>query len=293
MKPALSYYGGKQRIAGAIVQLINQIPHTCYVEPFAGGAAVLYAKGARSVSNADHYREVLNDSNDLLVTFYRMAREQPEELDRLIQLTPYSQADYRRAMEICKNRDRFSELEIAWAVFVNLNQSFANKLNAGWGTAIASQNQAATWNNRRSCLNAALDRLKDVYISSEDAIRCIDRWDSPQSLLYCDPPYPDTNQGHYGGYTIEDWAALCDNLDSCQSSYILSNYDQTIAPKSVQQVVDIDAVMSAAKSMGDRSSVQDRGDTKRTEKLWICDRSHGARKDLQRLMVGQQMSLLA
>lgn len=42
MKTPISYYGGKARIASAIVPHIMAIPHTVYAEPFAGGLAVLY-----------------------------------------------------------------------------------------------------------------------------------------------------------------------------------------------------------------------------------------------------------
>ncbi|MES2572137.1 MAG: DNA adenine methylase, partial [Verrucomicrobiota bacterium] len=42
-------------------------PHRCYVEPFAGGLAVLLAKERSSI-------EVLNDINGDLVNFYRCVR---------------------------------------------------------------------------------------------------------------------------------------------------------------------------------------------------------------------------
>jgi len=58
VKPLLSYYGGKQRIASRILAEIEQIPHTVYVEPFAGGATLLFAKPVRIVSNDDHCWQV-------------------------------------------------------------------------------------------------------------------------------------------------------------------------------------------------------------------------------------------
>jgi DNA adenine methylase len=274
MKTPISYYGGKQRIAAQIVKEIWQIPHTVYSEPFAGGLAVLYAKG-KPHGNSDYYREAINDKNDLLTTFWRVARDCPEELERLIQLTPYSQSDHQLSREIYNNPGLFTDEKIAWAVYVQCNCSFANGVGKGWGCSTISQNQAATWSNRKHKLGAAFERLATVHIGSEDAIAFIKRWDSPQTLHYCDPPYPGTNQGHYGGYTIDDYQALCDTLDNIQGSYILSNYSQDIIPKSAQKVVEIDTVMSAANGKG-----IDNCDTKRTEKLWICDRSNGIREDL-------------
>lgn len=70
MKPAFPYYGGKQRIASKITELIPK--HTVYVEPFAGGAAVFFKKPWPDVSNTGHYREVLNDTNGDVVNFFRV-----------------------------------------------------------------------------------------------------------------------------------------------------------------------------------------------------------------------------
>ncbi|GHU32554.1 hypothetical protein FACS1894172_09390 [Spirochaetia bacterium] len=57
MKTPISYYGGKQKMTRWIMKLIPQ--HSSYVEPFAGGAAVFWAKPPSKL-------EVLND------LFYRL-----------------------------------------------------------------------------------------------------------------------------------------------------------------------------------------------------------------------------
>ncbi len=247
VKPLISYYGGKQRIASRIVEHIRQIPHTVYVEPFAGGLAVLYAKGLPSVTNSHDYSEVINDHDERLITLYRVARQQPELLQQWLELTPYSQAEYRTAIEWLRNPEQHTEIELAWAYFVNINCSFANGLDKGWAASVTSRNQAATWTQRIARLPDAMARLQNVHIGCEDAIRFIERWDSPHTLVYADPPYPNTSQGHYDGYPMDDLARLCNALDNCQSSYILSNYPQSIEPQSAQQRIEINAVMSARK----------------------------------------------
>lgn len=292
MKPLISYYGGKGKIASRIVEIIHRIPHTVYGEPFAGGLAVLFAKGVKRVTNNNHYREVINDRDERLITLYRIARSNPEEFQRWIDFTPYSQAEHRRSIQILRSPDEFSELERAWAYYVNIQMSFANVLGAGWGTGVLGRNLAGTWQSKRERLPACFKRLEFVHVACEDALRFIERWDSPQTLFYCDPPYPGAHQGHYGGYTMEDWQNLCDALDNCSASYILSNYDQPIQPKSAQQRIEILSVMSAAKPTGDRSSKQTREDNQRTEILWVCDRSAGMRSDLKKvLQPSNQLSL--
>ena len=96
-------------------------------------------------------------------------------------------------------------------------------------------------------------------------------------MFYCDPPYPEANQGHYSGYTLEDFKNLCDVLDNIKGSYVLSNYPQSIKPKSAQKRVEIDAVMSASKATKKREN------NKRIEVLWICDRSEDMRNELKSL----------
>ena len=278
MKTPLSYYGGKSRIATQIVPYIMAIPHTVYSEPFFGGGAVLYAKGKINRGNSDYYREAINDKNQNLITFWRVAREQPEELARWLQLTPYSQEEHRRARAIYNAPAAHDDLMVAWAVYVECNASFANKVGAGWATSTMTRNHGATWAKGTTLLPQCFERLRDVHIGCEDALAFIKRWDSPQTVHYVDPPYPGTEQGHYGGYTLDDWQALCDALDACQGSYVLSNYAQDIAPTSAQRCIDIEARMTAANGKA-RAGL----DTVRTEKLWICDRSAGIRPDLQKV----------
>ena len=277
MKTPISYYGGKARIASQIVPYIKAIPHTVYVEPFFGGGAVLYAKGKIDRGNNDYYREAINDLNKQLITFWRVAREQPEELARWIELTPYSQEEHREARKIYNNPSEYSDLNVAWATYIQCNMSFSNVIGGGWKAGVIGRNESATWVNRASRLPECFERLRDVHIGCEDALSFIKRWDCPHGLIYADPPYPNAEQGHYSGYTLDDYQALCDALDACESSYVLSNYHQDIAPKSVQKCIEIETVMSAANGRNGRT----KDNIKRTEKLWICDRSKNIRTDLQ------------
>jgi len=286
MKSAFSYYGGKSKMARHIIPLLNEIPHTVFGELFVGGASVLFAKEKRSVGNSDHYREIINDTNDWVITFYRVAKLQKAELLRLIDATLYSQRDYSKAKAILKASAEHDDLTVAWAFYVQIQMSFSNKLFAGWGTGVKSENNAATWNNQKRSLAAALDRLSEVYVSSEDAIRCLERWSSPHSLFFVDPPYIGTDQGHYGGYTADDWQNLCNALDNCNSSYVLSCYPQEVEPKSAQQRLEVSTLCSASGKgkvgvdRGTFRTADEMGDRDRTEVLWVCDRSSGIRSDL-------------
>lgn len=268
MKPLISYYGGKQRIASRILEVVRTIPHTTYAEPFAGGAAVLFAKGRPPTTNLQDYREAINDSDERIINLYRVCQEQEAELLHLLQRTLYSQSEYRKAAAILRGETEASDLRRAWAVVVSTRQGFANKMFGGWGANVSGSHSPMAWANFQDALPAILARFRGVYVACEDALRFIDRWDSPGTLFYCDPPYPGTHCGHYSGYTTDDYQRLCDALDSIRGSYILSNYSQAIVPRSAQQRIEIAAVMSAAKDVNRKGE-------KRTEVLWVCRRGAG------------------
>ena len=219
MKPPISYYGGKQRMANKIIPLIPK--HTVYVEPFAGGAAVLFNKPWPKVTNNNHYREVINDIDGDLINFYRQLRENGPALIEKLQLTLYSEDEYR----IAKDFTDCDDLERARRYYVNISQSFANKLGRGWRRGMFGRNDVATWVNKIAQLPEYLERTASIYISNTDSLECIEQWDSPQTCFYCDPPYPGADQGHYAGYTIEQYQSLIDKLDTIDGSFLLSNYE--------------------------------------------------------------------
>ena len=281
MKPPISYYGGKQRMCPKIVPLIPR--HTVYVEPFAGGAAVFFAKPWPKVTNNNHYREVLNDKDQRIINFYQQLRDNGQALCDKLQLTLCSEAEY----QLAKDLDCEDKLEAARRYYVNVQQSFANKLNGGWRRNVYSRNSAATWANKVNQLPEYIDRMASVHIACDDALKIIRQWDSPQTFFYCDPPYPDADQGHYSGYTIQDFQALVDTLKDVQGSFMLSNYDQpqaTIPPD--WERFEFEATASSRGRVGyDRSKKMDESaqNRKRTEVVWRRFNRVPVREEIQKL----------
>jgi hypothetical protein len=60
MRTPITYYGGKQKLASIILDMMPQ--HRIYVEPFFGGGAVFFAKPKSPM-------EVINDTNDRLINW--------------------------------------------------------------------------------------------------------------------------------------------------------------------------------------------------------------------------------
>ena len=218
MPPPISYYGGKQRIASKLIPYIPK--HTVYCEPFCGGATILFKKSFPKVTDMSNYREVINDTDGDLINFFTKLRDNGKELVDKLYFTLYSEQEHK----ISKDLNIDDDLERARRYYINIQQSFNNKLNAGWKRGVYSQNIALTWLNKVNNLHKYIERMRQVYISNADALKCIKQWDSPQTFFFIDPPYMNANQGHYSGYTQEEYENLIELLKTVKGSFILTNY---------------------------------------------------------------------
>jgi hypothetical protein len=72
--PIIPWLGGKRRLADKLIPLFP--PHECYVEVFAGGAALYFLRPMPAQT------EVLNDINGELVNLYRVVQHHLEEFVR-------------------------------------------------------------------------------------------------------------------------------------------------------------------------------------------------------------------
>lgn len=180
MKPPFSYFGGKTRLAPWIAGLLP--PHRVYVEPFAGSAAVLFAKSPAT------QHEIINDVYGEVVNFFRMLRERPEDLELACRLTPYARDEYT-ATDL--EAPELDDLERARRWWVRSTQAFGSvSARSGWSTSIEqNSNNARTVLNRIGRFAASADRLSKVTIENRDALEVIDRYDAVDGVIYCDPPY--------------------------------------------------------------------------------------------------------
>jgi DNA adenine methylase len=282
MKPIISYYGGKQRLASRICGLIPR--HTVYVEPFCGGAAVFFRKPWPTVKSNHHYYEVLNDTNGDIVNLYRCFQDK-DKAERLIHRLQFTL--YARVEHALRKQPTDDPVERAARFYCDVQMSFSNIVGGGWGTSVFGRNSAATWANKIASLPQYLERMAAVHIECEDALQIIRRWDSPQTFFYCDPPYPGTDAGHYSGYSLQDLGNLVDVLEGCQGSFILSNYDQPAIIFPYDWVrYEIKTVCSARKRVGyDRSKKKNESSQKRerVEVLWRRFNRVPVREEIQRL----------
>src|SRR6478736_3870703 len=94
MNRPLKWPGGKHYLASRIVALMP--PHTHYVEPYAGGLAVLFARSGEGVS------EVVNDLNADMTTFWRVLQDEASHRNyhRRVQTIPLSEVISHHASQL-------------------------------------------------------------------------------------------------------------------------------------------------------------------------------------------------
>lgn len=252
LKPPFAYFGGKTTLAPQIAALLPEHEH--YVEPFAGSLAVLLAKKPSSA-------ETVNDLDGDLMTFWRVLRDRPEELERACALTPHSRAE----LEVAKDLDVEDEVERARRVFVRLTQSRSHSMKqTGWWWKRQPGPQAPARSVDRFSQRIAkvAGRLAEVSLEHRDALDVIrDYGAEPTVCLYVDPPYlGSTRATNYRVEMLDDDAhrTFADALNECKASVVLSGYDSPLYAELFDGWHRKDLAAPTTLS----------GDTDRTEVLW-------------------------
>ena len=219
MKTPLTYYGGKQQLVSTILPLIPE--HSLYCEPFLGGGAIFFSKTPSPA-------EVINDINSELVNFYEVVQRDYVALEKEVEISLHSRDLHRRATVIYQNPDMFDKIKRAWAVWVLSSQSFGSMLDGTFGYDLTGQTSQKIKNKRESFTLGYAVRLQHVQIECTDALRIIRSRDKAEAFFYCDPPYINSDCGHYDGYTVEDYQMLLDTLSAIEGKFLLSSYPSDI-----------------------------------------------------------------
>ncbi len=223
MKPPLTYYGGKQNLADKIISMLPK--HRVYCEPFFGGGAVFFTK-------APALLEVINDNNGELINFYKVLKTQYKKLEKEIKCTLHSREYHQAAKIVLGYPQLFSEVKRAWAIWTLANQSFASMLGSTWRCDIKKNSTPKRLDNKRVSFNEEYaKRLEQTQIECRDALKIIQTWDSRDTFFYCDPPYFNSDMGHYKGYTEQDFENLLGVLSKIKGKFLLSSYPSEIIEK--------------------------------------------------------------
>lgn len=218
MKSPISYYGGKASLLSHILPLIPD--HRIYTESFFGGGVVFFAK-------APSESEIINDTNNMVVNFYEVCRTDFESLKTKIEATLFSRTTYTVALTMYRMPHLFSTLQQAWAFYVATNMGFARKIGS-WGYDKYGK-RLKTMHNKKIQFNEDIAlRLEHSTIENNDACKVIATYDTEHAFHYVDPPYYNSDMGHYDDYSKADYIKLLDTLSNIKGKFLLSSYPSDI-----------------------------------------------------------------
>lgn len=223
---AFGWYGGKFSHLDWLLPLLPETKHFCDV--FGGSAAVILNRQPSPI-------ETYNDLDGNVVNFFRVLRDKPDELIRQIGLTPFSRKEFQSAIEPPK--EPIPDMERARRFYILARQvrtGLAQKASNGrWANCLLTSRAGmagavSRWLGSVESLPYIAQRLLRVQIENMDAIEVIKKYDSKETLFYCDPPYVHESRGDSNAYSFEmsDHAhrTLADTLHNIDGKFALSGY---------------------------------------------------------------------
>ena len=223
---AFGWYGGKFSHLSWLLPMLPECHHYC--EPFSGSAAVLLNRNPSPV-------ETYNDIDGEVANFFKVLRDQTEELTKAIAFTPFSREEFYWA--VTDAGESMGDLERARRFFVRARQS---------RTGLAQTATLGRWANCKNTSRAGMSgvvsrwlgsvehlpeialRLLRVQIENRPAVDLVRLYDNPNTLFYCDPPYIHASRGDDKAYGFEmDEAShmeLSEVVHGCKGKVAISGY---------------------------------------------------------------------
>jgi DNA adenine methylase len=242
MRGPLAYIGGKRAVAKDIIAILPK--HLTYIEPFAGGAQVFFAKEPSKV-------EVLNDLDSELINFYRVAQHHYEELVRYMRFTIVS----RRYYDLLKTArgESLTDVQRAARMLYLQKTSYAGRVtHQNFRTGIV---QPPSLNSERipELIEQTHRRLARVLLECLPYEKVLAKYDSAMSCFFVDPPYFEIK--HYKfNLDPDDFRIMAERLGAIKGSFVLSLNDvpQVRAIFQAFRIRGIEIPYTAQKTAGKR-----------------------------------------
>ena len=260
---AFPWYGGKQFHLGFLLPLIPR-DAIHYVEPFGGAASVLL--------NLPRYQlETFNDLLGGVVTFFRVLRDNPDELIAKLELTPWSREEFELAD---LQEEGLLDVELARRFLVRARQAYNGSLaqrgRRAWKYDARGKvsGVAKRWVDIPRRLARISERLQGVQIENRPALDVIRRHDARHTVFYVDPPY--VHSARVGGgnryqheMSDDDHRDLADLLRSLRGRVVLSGYQNDLYD---QWYADWRRIEAPAKKVPSRNRFKE--NKAKTEMVW-------------------------
>lgn len=219
VSPPAAYIGGKRILSGAIIDIINAIPHTGYAEPFVGMGGIFLRRDHKPRT------EVINDiSGDVANLFRILQRHYPQFMETLkFQVT--SRREFERLA--ASPPETLTDLERAVRFIYLQRTAFGGKVSGrNFGV---NKSGGGRFNLTRLALvlEDIHERMAGVVIECLDWKAFITRYDREGMLFYLDPPYFG-NEADYGEgvFRLGDFEVMARLLAGIKGRFILSVNDR-------------------------------------------------------------------
>jgi DNA adenine methylase len=209
----IPWIGSKARLAKHILPLFPA--HTCYVEPFAGSAALFFRKEPSEC-------EVLNDVNGDLVNLYRVVQHHLDEFVRQFRWALVSR-ELWKWLDVTPV-ETLTDIQRAARFYYLQRLGFGGKIESRSFGTTATTGPKLNLLRIEEDLSAAHVRLARVTIEKLDWQKCIDRYDRPHTLFYIDPPYWGT-EGYGVPFEFDRYRELATAIRSMRGKAIVSVND--------------------------------------------------------------------
>lgn len=225
--PVLKYPGAKWSMADWVISHLPK--HTTYLEPFFGSGAIFFNKQPSRV-------ETINDLDSNITNLFKVIRDRPEELARVIEFTPWSREEYDVLLLLAGDIEIVPRtgdpIEDARRFLVRCWQAFGSKTSdrVGWKNEVQGKqgkNAVKIWCELPQRILKVAHRLKTVQVENRPALEVIERHRYRGVLIYADPPYPlETRHGRIYKHemTDKDHLELLEVLDQHPGPVLLSGY---------------------------------------------------------------------
>ena len=176
LQPMISRVGGKTKIAREIIDLFPD--HKTYAEVFIGGGSIYFRKPLVDVN-------VINDKDKDIIDIYRDMRDVGMETKKM------TFKGSRHAFDKLKDQKKFkSKRERLFRNIYLSKFSYSGNRQSYWGEQESERKKGQKHGEviKRNA-ERLIAKLKKTHILNMDFRNVIQRYDSPTTLFYLDPPY--------------------------------------------------------------------------------------------------------
>jgi DNA adenine methylase len=227
LRPVAKVHGGKWYLKQFIIDKFpKNYEQMIYVEPFGGAGNVLQNKVPSRI-------EVYNDLNPGIVNLIWHVTHGPPEFFNLVKEITYTEDSFKQSLANLSHKDSLTQA-IAELISRRMSRGGLQK-NFAWSKRLrgGQPGDVNAFDTFKLQLEKIKERWKDVIIHNDQAESVILQYDSPNTLIYNDPPYlPSTRKvlNTYKEYDMieEQHISLAKLLNRVRGKVILSGYPSSL-----------------------------------------------------------------